>query len=808
MSLSLTSTHSSSSERAGKRGHLGIGIVIVILLLLGGGGWYYFFGQKPKIAFTVPLKTEPGEYSEGRTWSIGDGSQIIMLASGELKLCSLTDGKVLWSAKIPALVEVDPQWQSGLNSRFVKLQEWATSLGEKRTALTTQQAIKAFNEEAAKYQAELASTRKDAAKPPPPKPKSLDEDEEEWPDDEKVPALGNATGIKDRISTARAIAGNAAAQTEAAQKVGGTFIPKPPAAPALKPTNVPDFSGRTAVTPKFNAVVSPEAKILQGRIDKRKTALTAMDATILRKARLAKTPLALGEVQELQAKRATLAAEQQADEAEVARLRGVAAPAPKSTAPAAPIAAVPALVPPGKAPAPVAAIPAAPAPGAIDASEDDDDFGYMRQGPPQLAVLGDRVWLVEGPRALSFSLADGKLTAEARLAGPMARVFAHESFIYVVADAGMRARQITRIDTAGATQSMYLAAPPREMAFTFSQETGYRVNVQAHRVEFTGAGGSLARADIRLVARKTKMRDLIKPGTEKQLTETIEKSAAHSAEEMMAMVKLLETDSLVASGQSKEEVDESTYEVTITRPFDTSLPAWKGTLQGRVQILSTPTLDLVTAGTKLFAIDRTNKKLWETTLGAAMPQRNDDSAWEMEPAPMLEEGGRIVFADGAFLTSIQATTGQVLWRLPNVGIRKVLSDADSNLYIQTDNLSADTLKYVTTADITPPTASTIKVDSESGKILWTAEKFEDVWVSGKDVYALRHFANGVDAETQVFDPKNVPEGRIKIYKLSRSSGKPTWDWFQTRLPRNVIAHGKYVAILFGNELQVIHSIAL
>jgi hypothetical protein len=47
---------------------------------------------------------------------------------------------------------------------------------------------------------------------------------------------------------------------------------------------------------------------------------------------------------------------------------------------------------------------------------------------------------------------------------------------------------------------------------------------------------------------------------------------------------------------------------------------------------------------------------------------------------------------------------------------------------------------------------------------------------------------------------------VKICKLSRGSGKPLWDWFQPRRPRAVEVQGKSVALLFGDELQIIRSI--
>jgi hypothetical protein len=102
----------------------------------------------------------------------------------------------------------------------------------------------------------------------------------------------------------------------------------------------------------------------------------------------------------------------------------------------------------------------------------------------------------------------------------------------------------------------------------------------------------------------------------------------------------------------------------------------------------------------------------------------------------------------------------------------------------------------------------MKVSAADGKIMWQADKYQDVWVSGMDLYAYRKLENLADFQNIAFDRNKVAEARIKIYKLKRADGKVSWEWFQSRRPRAVIADRKNVALLFGDELQVIHSISL
>jgi hypothetical protein len=781
-------------------------IAALIAILLGGGGWYYFFGRKPKVVLSVPLKANTG-MMESCCYPLGDG-EVLVLAGGELKRCDLGGRTVKWSASVPPEPNVDRAWQASLNARFVQLQQWATALAQKRAALTTPQATKAFNDEVAKYQAMLTATRADAAKPPPPKPAAAF-DADFGGDDEEGHApvnLGSApAGVAGRVAAARAVITQAAAQTSAADSI---TIPKVPVVPAAPPN--------TAAAPKLgpkpatlNPIVLEETRILQDRIKKRVKQLADMDRNIQTKAKAAATPLAKEDVKMLESKRAALAAEQQADEAAVAKALG------SSTAAAKPAPAVPVKAATPAAPVPAAPAAPTPAPAAPPVAEEamasfSDSFGDTERTPAQVAVLGEWAWVVEGVHAAGFSLSDGSLKADVRLAGPVVRLFADANALFIVTDAGPDARQLTRIATNGVTQSLYLAAPRRQAAFAFLGEGGtmFRVNAQANRTEFTGGGGSLARVDIRLIERNVKTRDAIKPGTEQSLTKAIQGSAGNSTEEVLAIANMMEVDSRRMSGDTVQEVDESTYEVTLSRPFEATVPLWTGRVKGRVEVFSTATLDLITAGTKLLAFDRTNKALWEATLGAPIPQRGRDGDWEAMPAPVREEDGKLLFADGAFLSAFQAVNGQVLWRLPSVGIRKIDADADGNLYVQTDNLSVDTLTFLTGDSLHPPTSSTLKVDAGTGKILWDAPKFEDVWVSGKDVYAFREIHDARDLENQVFDPGQVPEARVKFYKLSRSDGKPIWEWYQSRRPHGVVPSGKHVAILFRDELQVIHSIAL
>src|SRR5439155_3670934 len=134
-----------------------------------------------------------------------------------------------------------------------------------------------------------------------------------------------------------------------------------------------------------------------------------------------------------------------------------------------------------------------------------------------------------------------------------------------------------------------------------------------------------------------------------------------------------------------------------------------------------------------------------------VPIRHSDDEWDALPPPWIESGDRLFFADGAFLNALNMKTGQVLWRLPSAGIRKLQIDSEGNLYVLSDNLKVEALSYASDASLRDTLPLTMKIGSADGKIASQVEKYQNLWVSGKDDYVLRETKNAADIENQVFD---------------------------------------------------------
>ncbi|MEO6739662.1 MAG: PQQ-binding-like beta-propeller repeat protein [Chthoniobacteraceae bacterium] len=555
----------------------------------------------------------------------------------------------------------------------------------------------------------------------------------------------------------------------------------PAAAEHLKPGHV--FGSDRSAVDALRPVVDANVQIIEARMKKRAAKLQAWRTALDAKKANAKTPLQKSAATEEEARFAAELAEQKKDENSLGKPREKSA-LPVSVA----------VAPPSGENKEDDGI-------GNDAFSSDDASGTAK---PQAAICGDRLWIVEGSHAVAFERSTGAVKADVRLAGLALRVFSDTATAIVIASAGAEAVQVVRLGADAQPQSSYFFTGRRVPAFSMSEHS-VMPGIQDLRTEFAAIGGSLLRVEIRLKEKRVTTRDAIKAGSEKELESVAGGAAAHSADELKAVTALLRNDSARLRGETIEHVDDSTYEVALKRPFEPDAAEWTGILRGRVQVFSTPTLHLVTAGTKLLAFDRANKKLWEATLGSPLPIRRSDGESGGASRPWIEAGGRLFLADGSFLNAFDAKTGQVVWRLPGVGIRKIQMDGEGSLYVQSDNLSVETLAYAMDASLRDAAPITMRIDPADGKIRWQVEKYQDLWASGKDVYVLRETKFAGDLENQVFSPGRAIQARVKIYKLSRENGSPLWEWFQPRHLQAVEVQGKNVALLFGEELQVIRS---
>jgi outer membrane protein assembly factor BamB len=156
------------------------------------------------------------------------------------------------------------------------------------------------------------------------------------------------------------------------------------------------------------------------------------------------------------------------------------------------------------------------------------------------------------------------------------------------------------------------------------------------------------------------------------------------------------------------------------------------------------------------------------------------------------------------LTSFDAATGEVHWRLTSVGISQVQLDAKKDLYVTSTTASPDTIQFSQQVDFSSKSGPVIlKVAGATGKVLWRTEGIGDqCFVSGKYVYISKA------AENPLITPGEDPVFYFDLYRLSPSDGHAMWDYSQSRLPVQVEVQGNQILIHFRGELQVLKFLNL
>ncbi|MFL6529397.1 MAG: PQQ-binding-like beta-propeller repeat protein [Chthoniobacterales bacterium] len=554
------------------------------------------------------------------------------------------------------------------------------------------------------------------------------------------------------------------------------------------PAPTPKATPAAAVEPTLvsNTQHDPAVQLLQTRLDRQTAKVQKWAAELNAKRNKLDTPLKLAAFKEEEAKYQAAVVEAR-DAAEALRRSGSAAGGAST-----------AMLPSRFAP------------------EQEDN--YFESARAEVFTEGTTVCVLQARSLRLLDRGNGRLTKEVPLPGGYSKILHGPGCLYVLGSGGPAGMQVTRIDLReGAAKMVSLAGATSRSHFASSRDPD--AGIETQRTAFDADGSELAQMDVRLKERNVTGRQTVKGDSASDWEEADKKTTGGSGADAAVFAQALANDAAREVNGGKEYVDESTYEIVLRRPFnEATAPGTPITVQGRPEIFSSASYDLVAAGRKLIAFDHANKKLWESTLGypiggsGYVAEIGDKGAGTMTQ-PCLEDDKRLYLFDSGFLTAFDRGTGATLWRLPSVGIHKIQLDHGGSvdrgevIYVTSANESAETLKYSRQATGGGPPLI-LKVDATTGKLLWKAEKFDQCFVSGGSVYATLETRNGQDLVNSVFQGSKAITSRFKLYKLSARDGKPQWEWFQTRQPLFIAADGRKVSLLFGDELQVLSSIAL
>jgi hypothetical protein len=442
-------------------------------------------------------------------------------------------------------------------------------------------------------------------------------------------------------------------------------------------------------------------------------------------------------------------------------------------------------------------------PASHEPADDGDDWrgGYL-PSRVEIATLTGSVWIAQGRRVTGLDRADGHLLKSVTLPGNVSALECGADELFALAAVGQsRELQVTRIIPGNATAQNFTVTIPPEPREEMPHEGAPRApTTPEHRILFSAHRSSLLQLDVRLIEKKLTERQTMTGEAGSDLAAADKKTTGGFGNDALIMAQALSRENERDATGGKEIIDESTYEVALQRPFLPALPAATARVHGHAEVFSTPSLDLITAGKELVAFDHSNKKLWQAQLAQPIAPVGH-SAWSDDDEssashPCLEAGDRLYFFDTAYLTAFARQTGQPAWRLPLKGIHKIQLDDTDHLYVSSQP-----------GGFNEP-AQLLRVEAQTGRVVWKVEKYDDCFISGKDLYVTRETRNAEDAVNAVFDRSKAPQCRWKLYKLSTRNGEPQWEWFQTRRPARVEADHKRVALLFADEMQIVTSIAL
>jgi hypothetical protein len=258
--------------------------------------------------------------------------------------------------------------------------------------------------------------------------------------------------------------------------------------------------------------------------------------------------------------------------------------------------------------------------------------------------------------------------------------------------------------------------------------------------------------------------------------------------------------------------DLSRYEVTVNRPG--AAQAWTGEVIGPAKLCPLQTVDVVAASKLIIVLDKSNRKLWQSTL--AFDVVVDRSALDAADAaygqgPCVERKGSLYVFDAGVLTAFDLANGDARWRLPSVGIVGLFFDDHDMMYVNATTASHESLKYSRQIDLSQKVTSVVlKVDSHNGRILWSNPSSGMItYASGKYLFAVQQYMQE-EEEDNPYKPETGFEALpyLRIRRLNPANGREMWQHFEQRAPLDVGFDKNTIRLVFKKEVEVFRFFSL
>ena len=460
-----------------------------------------------------------------------------------------------------------------------------------------------------------------------------------------------------------------------------------------------------------------------------------------------------------------------------------------------------------------------PGPGAMSMSAGDDDSSYFG-GSGDIVVAGKDLWVVLPKRVTRFDATSGKREQDIPVPQPSMETHLSANAILLVSAGVGEEKILTRIDLAArkaSTETVGSGSAPRTRVtpiqrgpgfvlradsterFMREEEQGTDVGLKQNGDEFIPAGPNVAHLATHLVAARVVTREMAQAETKSMLDSGTLRAADSSAAAREFLKK----------NDGPEQVDESTYRVTLSRIFGGSPNSWSADVVGPPSFFALQTVDLLAAGQKLYVFDKNNQKLWEAPLTYPISSQFASRFGDASGPPAIEAGGRLYFWDQGMLTAFELRTGKVQWRLTNVGISDAKLVTGGRLIVS----------GTTAAPASIPTSRpiefkfgiqplTLGVEASGGKVLWQKEGLgEHLHANGEFAYVSRGQISGADIIGAVWTDEKVPVHH-RIHRLDPASGEELWEFYRPRAPRIIEPSRNRILLSYPGEIQVLKFMAL
>ncbi|MBM3845350.1 MAG: hypothetical protein FJ405_03565 [Verrucomicrobia bacterium] len=254
--------------------------------------------------------------------------------------------------------------------------------------------------------------------------------------------------------------------------------------------------------------------------------------------------------------------------------------------------------------------------------------------------------------------------------------------------------------------------------------------------------------------------------------------------------------------------DKSIYLAKLELHKPTGAPVkWESDVTSPPEVTVLSSLILLMADTTIHVFDANLQKLWQTQL--AYPMDRAASGWSLGgndegiaiTEPMIERGDTLYLIDPGSLGAYDKVTGAAKWRLPSVGISRLIFDEQGNIFIDTTTMGQQQLRLTDQIDIGRKDRRVVmKVVAASGKVLWRTENCGSIAaLEGKYVYSSETVTSGGGP----LNPDAIPVTQLLICRLHHKSGKLLWEHASRGYPESVDFLNNQFLILRTNRLDVI-----